>query len=144
MSNSKFNLALLYKDIVERFGSNNSLFYENEYLTFDDMDLYSSKVANYFAKVGLKNHDVVAISPDKSTITYVIILACIKCGITYSFFDTSIPVYRLKKQFQILNPKYLILHDKNFKKDLLNVEKILSVDQIKEKSNLESSTIMIY
>ena len=141
MMNRKYNLGHLFSAVVNRYGSNNSLCFEKECLTFNEIDAYSSRIANYFFNIGLKNHDVIAISASKEFTTYAIVLACIKSGITYSFFDPSAPLYRLEKQFTRLNPKHIIEHKNQIRSHFNGTFNFLEVSQIISESDLQSSEI---
>ena len=65
MGSRIYNLGHLFQEIVNEFSTNRSLCIENECLTFNEIDAYSSKVANYFFEIGLRAHDVIAISAHK-------------------------------------------------------------------------------
>ena len=54
MGSRIYNLGHLFQEIVNEFSTNRSLCIENECLTFNEIDAYSSKVANYFFEIGLK------------------------------------------------------------------------------------------
>ena len=56
MMNRKYNLGHLFRAVVNHYGPNNSLCFEKECLTFNEIDAYSSRIANYFFNIGLKNN----------------------------------------------------------------------------------------
>ena len=140
MGSRIYNLGHLFQEIVNEFSTNRSLCIENECLTFNEIDAYSSKVANYFFEIGLRAHDVIAISAHKQKINYGIALACIKLGVTYSFFDPSAPVYRLNKQFKLLDPKCIIISDADNREDFKFEYNVLETKSIINGCDLQSVT----
>ncbi len=138
---SNYNLSHLFKDIVTKYSNKKSICFGNDCLTFNEIDSKSSQVANYFFALELDCGDVAAISSEKCFSTYIVVLACLKAGVAYSFFDDSMPSYRLEKQFEILNPKYIFTNDASKLEHIKDLS-LIGVDQIVSgsiKNNLKTS-----
>lgn len=84
------------------------IFDGKEYITFNELDKLSNKIANFFIKREIERRDVVAIQNRKSPIGFATMLACLKLGIIYTNFDYTNPVERIKKIFKTATPRLVI------------------------------------
>lgn len=135
------NLGLIFENIVDQYGDLNSIvFSASEKITYKELDCLSNQSKNALYKIGLKNDDVVLISGDKSLDMFVIIIASIKAGITYSVYDPSTPATRLRLIAEACEPKLII----NSSSDIfvnngeLNNFSLLSYDSFRAQSSVLS------
>jgi len=120
--NCYFNLVDYFYDVVRKNNENIALRYENENVTYDELNKLSNKIANYFLSVGIRKYDVVGIFNTKTPIGYASMLAALKIGATYSNIDEENPLNRLNKILQTCKPKILISdHLINLKQKIVNL-----------------------
>ena len=107
-----YNLGHRFIDIVKEnhdlIAIKDDLGNEFSYL---DLEKTSNKIANYLKKLTIQPFDVVAIFNNKSFISYSLMIACLKSGITYTNLDSNSPVERLKKMMDICLPKVFFYFD---------------------------------
>ena len=104
-----YNLGLRFQQASKEYSSNKALiFSEKEYFTYEEYNFLGNQLANLLLKKGAVSGDVVLISGKKVLSSYVMILACLKLGLIYSFYDPKSPDKRLKKIFSKCKPKFLL------------------------------------
>jgi len=95
------------------------------------------KIANFFIKNKIKKITIVC---EKNYITYCIIWAAYKAGITFCMLNNNLPNKRLKECFDIFCPD-IIISDKNFS-NITSFNNILSGNILsKAKSNRDASNL---
>ena len=108
-------------DIFEKHASENldrfclKIYPSGEELTYGNLLLNVEKLANYFVRKGLSVGDKILVEGIKSVETFSILMAALKIGVTYSFFDPNSPEHRQKLLIQSYNPDLIInKHPTNF------------------------------
>ena len=76
--------------------------------SFEQLNADSDKIVRLLIKKGLKKYDVCAIAGVKQAYTYASFIACLKLGITYTFFDPESPWERLSRIFRQCGPKLVL------------------------------------
>ena len=103
------NLGASFQSVVEKFGDKTALhFSDDTKLTFNELNTLSDDLSSIISKKGLTQYDVCAIAGVKKPLTYATMLACLKLGITYSYFDPESPAERLLKIFRQCEPKLVV------------------------------------
>lgn len=130
------NLGDRFKYLVNKYGDKYCLDIDNSKITFKELDLISNKISNFLIKKKISKNDNVSISLKKSILSFGIIIACLKLGISYTFIDRKSPKERIKKILKSLKSKLIISESKILKsKNNLLVSKLNKI-LINEKSNL--------
>jgi len=106
--NSDFNLASYFYNIVKKSSQNTALRYEDKNISYDELNILSNKIANYFLSIDIKTYDVVGIFNTKTIIGYAAMLACLKIGATYTNIDEENPLSRIEKILYNCKPKLLV------------------------------------
>ncbi len=147
-----FNLAQYFYDIADNYKKEIVLRYEDETITYEELNGLSNKIANYLLSKGIKPYDVVGIFNTKEAVGYATMIACLKIGATYTNIDEENPSVRLEKILHTCKPKLLISDhtSSNMIKEVANSLRIDVVDfsnsdELKSFSdkNLETSTQII-
>ena len=113
---SIFNLPLKFQDIVEKNRTATALHFKNEMsVTFSELNKLANKLARYLKSLGLQRGDLAFIEGEKTLVSYISFLSCLKLGVTYCFFDSESPKPRLQKMFVTCHPKCLIGSQKIYK-----------------------------
>ena len=123
MAKNFINLGISFNSLVKRYPKNIALnFGDHQKYTYLDLDRSSEKIINFFIKLKLKKNNIIAIESKKTFISFSLIVACWKMGITYSFFDTDDNSERVKKIINTLKPSKVFTFSKRGMKNecLLN------------------------
>ena len=107
------NLGLIFEKIAINNKNKCLLFNENEFYTFEDVNILSNKILNYFRENKIKENDIIAIESNKNFFAFCIIIACLKGGIGYSFIELFTARRRVDEIISQLKPKKIISFSKN-------------------------------
>lgn len=110
MSNNQylFNLGSRFKSVASQKSDSVAVLFEEQKLTYSELDRQSDAMATYFIQSGLKVGDLVCISGTKNITAVICILGALKAGVTYSVFDPESPQPRLLKIFDRCNPALVL------------------------------------
>ncbi len=107
----KYNLALSFEDIVNRYQNNIALKFSNaERVTYGELNSMANQCARLLQSMGVKSRDVVCIAGDKQLSTFACIIACLKTGAIYSILDPDSPTERLAKIIKRCRPRLLFIN----------------------------------
>ena len=146
------NLGLKFIDLTKKIQNNKAFIINNRYITFNSLNRDSDKICNWLLKKKFKVSDIVCISSEKNFFNFTLIIALLKMGITYVVLDRKSPAKRLNQIITQVNPKAIIVSQKNllqiktkkilFKKDINFKIKNKNKDFLKNYiSNVPSATI---
>src|SRR5207248_6160952 len=88
--------------------SQTALLYENQSLTYDELNRKSNQLARYLLRLNIQPNDVVGICMEPSFNLMITIWGILKAGAAYLPVDPSYPTERLKFILQDANVKALI------------------------------------
>ena len=113
------NLGLLFKRQTQKNPSEICLdFGIKKKITYKEIDELSDKLAIYLNSIHVKENDRVSIESQKDLFSYILILACLKIGVVYSFFDSNDGKERINHILNTVKPKKIFLFSKDRKKNL--------------------------
>lgn len=146
-SNQKIDLTKTvidsFEDHVMKHPNRIAVRFNNHTITYNDLNIKANQLANLLKKEKINLEEPVAICFDKSIAMITAIIGIIKAGGYYVPLDPSLPMDRLTKIINQVNPKFLMTDSKNeykFKNNsiikIYNLEK-LDYDQYGE-SNLST------
>ncbi|MBA3960805.1 MAG: amino acid adenylation domain-containing protein [Chthoniobacterales bacterium] len=96
MSVYPHNVYDLFRKVIEAGPDHAALVWsEREVVTFGELDRLSSKIASYLQQEGIHKGDRICLRLEKCTLTYALIVACLKLGAPYFVVDPSNPVARV-------------------------------------------------
>ena len=128
------NLGLLFKRQAQKNPSEICLdFGSNIKITFKEADELSDKLATYLKSIRLKENDRLSIESQKDLFSYISILACLKTGVIYSFFDSNDGEDRINHILNTVKPKKIFLFSENFQKNLRKKNTLLIDKNFKNK-----------
>ncbi|MBQ6587180.1 MAG: amino acid adenylation domain-containing protein [Butyrivibrio sp.] len=116
MMNSKYiyNLGMYFEAITEECSNECAIIWDtDEKITFLELNTISNKIANLFLLKGIKKNDVVAIQNNKTKYGFGCMLACLKIGATYTNFDYTNPLERIRKIFDTACPVIVVADESN-------------------------------
>ena len=119
----EYNLGLRFQRIANQYPDQTALWFDqNITVTFRQLNNLANQMAHLLVNRSVNAGDVVCISGKKSVYAFAGMLACLKIGAIYSFFDPESPVERLRKIFATCQPKLLLAE-----RDMLgNLEWVIS------------------
>ena len=106
------NIGIYFDKLSKKNGEKIALkFSKREKFSFKFLNKLSNKFFIYFDSINLRENDLIAIESKKNIYSYAMIIAALKKGIAYSFFDTSESERRAKLILKKLKPKKIFLFD---------------------------------
>ncbi len=110
------HLGIRFNEIAKINGDKIALrFSLKEKYTFGDLNILSEKFLNFFQLINLKSNDCILIESSKNLYSYVLIISCLKFGISYSFIDISQAPSRIEKIIKKTKPKKIFLFTSKLK-----------------------------
>ena len=115
MVKKKFvNLGISFLDNLKIYQDNIAIkFDKKNYYTYAELNNYSEKLIRLFKNLKIKKKNIIAIESHKNILSYALILACWKTGVTYSFFDNDDNSSRVMGMINNLKPNKVFLFKKN-------------------------------
>lgn len=109
------NILELFNNSVRNFSSLNAVTFNNESLTYKELDDLSNKLGNYLISLGVVHGDRVALGLFPSLEMIISILGILKAGASYIPIDPSIPQKRIENILNESNCQMFIV-DKELSK----------------------------
>ncbi|XP_050510119.1 long-chain fatty acid transport protein 4 [Diabrotica virgifera virgifera] len=106
--NRKITIPKLFQKTVRRKGNKIAFYFENEQWTFNKVDEYSNKVANYFLCLGYKKGDSVALLLENRPEYAAIWLGLAKIGVITALININLVSKSLLHCISIVNAKSII------------------------------------
>ena len=114
MKNKKIkNLGILFEKLANK---NNNIFlkFDKKNYSYSELDDISNKFLTFFLiKLILLKKILLQLSQKKIFFTFALIIACLKKGVTYSFFDGSDTSERTNLILSQLKPKKIFTFNEN-------------------------------
>lgn len=107
MSAYAHNVADAFQMAVEAHRGRPALVWPEHVVTFGELDETSDRVAHFLRQQGVRKGDRVCIRLEKCTLTYSLMLACLKIGAPYFVVDPSNPAVRVAHILAKCMPKLI-------------------------------------
>jgi len=102
----------LFEEQVNDMPNNIAVVFEDQQLTFKELNEKANSLANYLRKNGIKRSDTIGIMLNRSLEVMVAILAVLKAGGAYVPIDPTFPKERIKYMLDSCNIKVLLTQKK--------------------------------
>jgi D-alanine--poly(phosphoribitol) ligase subunit 1 len=109
-----YNLGMYFEDIVQQYGSNIAIKYDDKTYSYLQLNNKANQFVQFLLDRGIKQGDVIAIANTKTINSFALMIACLKLGVIYVNIDIDGPFERLEKIFKTCEPK-IVLSDDNTK-----------------------------
>ncbi|BAY81639.1 microcystin synthetase B [Calothrix parasitica NIES-267] len=132
----------LFAEQVERTPDKTAVIFEDEKLTYEELNIKANQVAYYLINIGVKTEVLVGISLERSVEMVIGMLAILKAGAAYVPLDPDYPLERLdfiKKETEL---KTLLTQEKII--EILSDTEQFPVSNPVNTTNLENSIYVIY
>lgn len=126
-----YNLGLAFEQIVEEYPNQIALKTLKNTLTYQQLNQQVNQWARFLLRQDIQKDNVVAIAGYKTFEAYICMLACLKIGAIYTFFDPDSPLERLKKILSNCQPALIVSQ-----KCLIDGESMTDVSVIEIDENL--------
>ncbi len=114
-----------------------ALVFENQKLTYKDLNEKANCIANYLKNKNIKNNDIIGILIPRSLELIIAMLGVLKSGACYTPIDPTYPSKRIQYMLENSNSKLLLTTDKLY--NLINFENKVCID-INNKDLYSSNT----
>lgn len=102
------NLGIIFEKIAINNKKNCLLINQKETYSFEEVNILSNKILNYFRKNKIYENDIIALESTKNLFVFCSIIACLKGGIGYSFIELFSAQKRSDEVISQLKPKKII------------------------------------
>lgn len=120
-------VSTLFEEQVKKTPDNIAVVFENQRLTYRELNEKANNLATYLKKLGVVSHDVVGIFLDKSLESIIAILGILKCGAIYMPIDINYPESRIDFMLKDSATSF-ILSSLNLKNKLTKYKNVLYID----------------
>ena len=124
----------LFEEQVEKTPDNIAVVFEDQQLTYRELNEKANQLAMYLIKNNIKLNSVIGIFLNRSLEMIIGILATLKCGCTYVPLDPSFPQKRIEYMLNDSNVSLILLSNSTFKE----------IDNKYSKLNISLSESIIY
>ncbi|MCR4943342.1 MAG: amino acid adenylation domain-containing protein, partial [Clostridium sp.] len=130
----------LFKKKVKEVPNNVAVSYEDESLTYEELDKKSNKIANYLIKQNLNRNEYVGIIAERKIETIVNMLGVLKAGGAYVPMEPNYPQERIDYIVSNSKSRFVLDYESYEKLNIDNESEIL----IKEENHPEDIAYVIY
>ncbi|MDF1781115.1 MAG: long-chain-acyl-CoA synthetase [Alcanivoracaceae bacterium] len=102
-------LAKAFQAATEANPNGIAVLYQDTQLTYRQLNAWANRIADYFASIGLKKGDVVAVNIENRTELLATVLGCAKLGLCAALLNTSQRGKVLVHSFNLVKPKATVI-----------------------------------
>ena len=122
-------LHQLFEQTVEKFPNNTALVFQDQVLTYEQLDTKANQLANYLVNnYDIQPGDMVGILMDRSEKMIIAILAVLKTGAAYLAVDVQYPAQRVTDIYEDSEARLFITHD-GLENKLPEVARVVNMDK---------------
>lgn len=129
--NKKYTILHIFRDVVEKYPERTAVNYNDESITYKELDNKSNQIANYLKNKEVSYNDVIGIIIKRSIDMIAAIWGILKANGTYLPIDKDLPEDRITYIIKDSKCKYVLTDDDN-----LTFSKMISLNN----KSIESST----
>ncbi|KAF7495154.1 Long-chain fatty acid transport protein 4 [Sarcoptes scabiei] len=119
-----WNVPRLFTRLVEKHPDKVFLYYKDEKWTYDDVEQFSNRIANYFRSIGFRKNDEIALVMNTRPEFIATWLGLSKCGIVTAFINTNQRMETLVHSITVVNCKAVIF-DVTLAKNILEAQSMI-------------------
>ena len=116
------NLGIYFKNFSTKNKKAKCLTYDNVNFNYGQVDEISDKIALFLKKKGLKEFDRISIESKKDLFSFSLVIACLKLGVTYNFFDINDAKNRVENILKVVKPKIIFFYQSNFQSNTYKIQ----------------------
>ena len=108
-SRSPTGLAYAFEQAVEKNPQGHAILYENQQITYDELNQWANRIAHYFLSIGTKKGDVVAVMIENRPELLAVVLGLAKIGVISALVNTAQTHKTLIHSINLVEPIALIV-----------------------------------
>lgn len=116
-----YNLSKLFDEVLKAHAERPALRYAEGEYSFSELGGWIDALASTLVSKGVGRGDVIAIGHDKRPLSYALMLAAIRLGITYVNIDVASPILRNSSILQVCAPKILFFDDLAYEAEMADL-----------------------
>ncbi len=124
-------ISILFEEQVQKTPNNIAIVFENQELTYKELNEKANCLAHYLRKKGINRNDIIGIMVNRSLEMIIAILAVLKSGGAYIPIDPEYPEDRIKYMLNNSNAKLLLTQKKL--EDNIEFDNKVCIDLINDK-----------
>ena len=113
-----YNLGFLLSEVFINKSECTALNYSERKISYAELARWVDSLSFLLLSNGCKRGDVIAIGHNKQPLSYALMLACLRLGITYVNLDVTSPLSRLSSIFQVSGISLLFYDDLDYKNEM--------------------------
>src|SRR5262249_15576811 len=131
-------LYSLIEEQVDRTPDATAVVFEEERLTFQELDARANRLAHYLRSLGVKENSLVSVAMKRSVEMVVSLVAILKAGAAYVPMDPEYPPDRIAYMLEDSNTAVLLTQQRVREKLPANDSRVLAVDNIADQLERQS------
>ncbi len=108
---------------------NIAIIWENQHLTYQELNQQANQLANYLIQQGIKPDNPVVIYTERSPYTIIAMLSILKAGGAYVIIDSGLPTEALNKRIEDTNTPIIITQESLINKMPKNSRQLIYLDK---------------
>ena len=108
----QFAVAGLFENIVSAYPERVGVIFQDEKITYNDLNQSANRLAHYLLQQGIKKGDIIGVVLDRGPQIVITLLAIQKCGAAYLALDPVLPQERINFMLQDAQAKFIITSEK--------------------------------
>jgi D-alanine--poly(phosphoribitol) ligase subunit 1 len=144
MSKYFYNLGLFFTEVAATYAQRPALRYPEQQYSYSDLSQWVESLAVLLLANDLHCGDVIAIGNNKRPLSYALMLAALRLGVTYVNVDVASPLARNSHILKVSGATLLFYDDHNYAQDIQDLAKInnckiiaLELDTLPEASKVD-------
>lgn len=103
----------MFEEQVKKSPDNIAIIFENQKLTYKELNKKANQLANYLLKKDIKKTKCIGIFMNRSIYSVISMISAVKLGIPYTLIDVSLPIERINYIISESNCSFVISTQKN-------------------------------
>jgi D-alanine--poly(phosphoribitol) ligase subunit 1 len=102
-----YNLVTIFSELAAQQPTRTALRYAENLVAYSELDTYADRLASLLLAKGCRRGHVIAIGNDKQPLSYALMLAALRLGVTYVNIDVASPIDRNRRILRVSKPRLL-------------------------------------
>ena len=128
--NENTTLATLFEQRAEKIPNQTAIIFENEKLTYKELNEKANQLANYLRNNHIGQNDIIGIMTERSLELIVGVLASFKCGSAYIPIDPNFPDERISYMLENSHSKLLLTTKNTYSKTNYENKLVINFDNL--------------
>jgi D-alanine--poly(phosphoribitol) ligase subunit 1 len=118
-----YNLSLYFSEVITQYAERPALRYLEQEYSYAQLSHWIDSLAKFLIAQDLRHGDIIAIANNKRPLSYALMLAAIRLGITYVNIDVESPIARNSRILKVSQVSLLFYDDPRYAEKIQNLAK---------------------